>query len=147
MARWCMLEPGGRPLPSLINNNFERLEQVPNNSHSYYWKCKHCGDTAGSLSGARIQVVTTTYRAILSSTVQMQLLLYVKQRTYLRLGLLLRFETARDLEASVAWASPLLIKPRDADDLLVGSESMSPGNVAAEFVALEKLKNINTGEV
>ncbi|KAG1787733.1 uncharacterized protein HD556DRAFT_1448416 [Suillus plorans] len=49
-----MVHSGGRPLASLINNNFERLEQVPNSSHRYYWKCRHCGDTDNS-SGARIQ--------------------------------------------------------------------------------------------
>lgn len=31
--------------------------------------------------------------------------------------------------------------PRDADELLAGLESISPGDVAAEFVALEELKN------
>ncbi|KAG1761618.1 hypothetical protein EDD22DRAFT_1031796 [Suillus occidentalis] len=49
-----MVHAGGRPLPSLINDNFERLERVENSSNRYYWKCKHCSDADNS-SGARIQ--------------------------------------------------------------------------------------------
>ncbi|KAG2034079.1 hypothetical protein BDR03DRAFT_1013688 [Suillus americanus] len=49
-------------------------------------------------------------------------------------------ETAQDLEASFAWAPPLLTEPRNADYLLAGLESISPDDVAAEFAALEELK-------
>ncbi|KAG1792854.1 uncharacterized protein BJ212DRAFT_1359295 [Suillus subaureus] len=49
-------------------------------------------------------------------------------------------KTAQDLEASFAWAPPLSTEPRNADDLLAGPESISPGDIAAEFEALEELK-------
>lgn len=49
-------------------------------------------------------------------------------------------ETAQDLEASFAWAPPLSIEPRNADDLLAGSESILLDDIAAEFAALEELK-------
>ncbi|KAG2113740.1 uncharacterized protein F5147DRAFT_759024 [Suillus discolor] len=47
----------------------------------------------------------------------------------------------QDLEASFGWAPPLSINPRDADNLLVGPESISyDDNIAAEFAAPEELK-------
>ncbi|KAG2036087.1 hypothetical protein BDR03DRAFT_1012002 [Suillus americanus] len=50
-------------------------------------------------------------------------------------------ETAQDLsEASFAWAPLLSTEPHDADDLLAGTESISPDDIAAEFAALKKLK-------
>lgn len=45
-------------------------------------------------------------------------------------------EIAQDLEASAAWAFPLLTELRNADDF-AGLKSISPGEVAAEFEALE----------
>ncbi|KAG2061175.1 hypothetical protein BDR06DRAFT_978764 [Suillus hirtellus] len=49
-------------------------------------------------------------------------------------------ETAQDLEASFLWAPLLSAEPHDTDDLLAGSESIPPDNIAAEFVALKELK-------
>jgi len=55
-------------------------------------------------------------------------------------------ETAQDLEASFAWAPPLSIEPRNADDLLAGSESILLDDIAAEFAALEELKKTEEGQ-
>ncbi|KAG2124643.1 uncharacterized protein EDB93DRAFT_1110500 [Suillus bovinus] len=49
-----MVHAGGRPVPSLINDNFERLDKVANSSGRYFWKCKHCGNLDNS-PGAKIQ--------------------------------------------------------------------------------------------
>jgi hypothetical protein len=47
-------------------------------------------------------------------------------------------EVAGDLEASFAWAPPLSKEPRDEVDLLASPESISPDDIATEFVALEE---------
>ncbi|KAG2133229.1 uncharacterized protein EDB93DRAFT_1107609 [Suillus bovinus] len=37
-----MAKSGGRPLPKVVEDNFDRLEDVPNSSNRSYFKCKHC---------------------------------------------------------------------------------------------------------
>ncbi|KAG1880177.1 hypothetical protein F4604DRAFT_1922859 [Suillus subluteus] len=54
--KWDEADAGSEQaeLPSLINDNFERLDKVTNNSGCYFWKCKHCGHLDNS-PGAKIQ--------------------------------------------------------------------------------------------
>jgi hypothetical protein len=55
-------------------------------------------------------------------------------------------ETAKDLEASFAWAPPLSTESSNADDLFVGPESILFDDIAAEFAALEELRKTEEGQ-
>jgi hypothetical protein len=45
-----MVHAGGPQVPSLINDNFERLNKVANSSGSYFWKYPLSGEVKGAFS-------------------------------------------------------------------------------------------------
>ncbi|KAG2126896.1 uncharacterized protein EDB93DRAFT_1101363 [Suillus bovinus] len=73
-----MVHAGGRPVPSLINDNFERLDKVANSSGRYFWKCKHCGNLDNSLA-PKSKVATIVCLTISSATARMLLLSFAKK--------------------------------------------------------------------
>jgi hypothetical protein len=57
-----MVHAGGRPVASLIGDNFERLDRVANSSNRYYWKCNSLAAKQMAFhDGRTFQSVTETH--------------------------------------------------------------------------------------
>ncbi|KAG1873950.1 hypothetical protein F4604DRAFT_1925521 [Suillus subluteus] len=112
-----MVYAGGRPLASLINDNFKRLERVDNSSAhlSTTQSARRCNLSVDTFETLSKICANLGYHNTIRATEAGKSTRRRHAHMHTREEIGIAVETAQDLEAAFAWAPPLSTEPRDAD--------------------------------